>query len=150
MERSATPVTAIPITSSPNGATDVITDPQKLLSMYDRGMITETDLVIRLVQAVARGGVTAEVAAVVPSAILDRIREKANTPRDAKLRVIFGAQSWGEPRKNGNPSKNVKRASGVKGWIGGGNTSGSLVDVSPRWGWVIGWVHVPGVETPGY
>ena len=58
--------------------------------MYDRGMITETDLVIRLVQAVARGGVTAEVAAVVPSAILDRIREKANTPRDAKLRVIFG------------------------------------------------------------
>jgi len=92
--------------------------------MYDRGMITETDLVIRLVQAVARGGVTAEVAAVVPSAILDRIREKANTPRDAKLRVIFGAQSWGEPRKNGKPSKNVKCASGVKGWIGGGNALG--------------------------
>ncbi len=57
----------------------MINDPEKLLTMYDRGMITHHDLAFRLVAATTECP-TAELIALLPDEVLDLIRSQARQP----------------------------------------------------------------------
>jgi hypothetical protein len=70
-------------TRSPNGATDVIADPCKLLSMYDRGMITDHELASRVVAATTECP-TAEFMVQLPGEVLALIRSQATAPADTE------------------------------------------------------------------